>query len=66
MTENQVTENQVTENQVTEKPLIESQPVNVNQLQKLLLENHPQSEHLEHLIQNQTPQNEKRVFKTIY
>ena len=54
------------ENQVTEKLLIESQPLNVNQRPKLSLKNHRRLERLEHLIQNQTAQNVKRAFKTIY
>ena len=56
----------MTENQVTEKPLIENLLVNVNRLQKLSLKNHPRLERLDHLIQNQTAQNVKRAFKTIY
>ena len=51
---------------MTEKQLIENRLVNVNQLRKLSLKNHLQSERLEPLIQNQIPQSVKRVFKEIY
>ena len=59
-------ENQARESQVTEKLLIESQPLNVNQLPKLSLKNHRRLERLEPLIQNQILQNVKHAFKLIY
>ena len=59
-------ENQARESQVTEKLLIESQPLNVNQLPKLSLKNHRRLEPLEHRTQNQIQQNVKRAFKAIY
>jgi len=51
---------------VTEKLPIESQLLNVNQLQKLSLKNHRRLERLEHRTQNQILQNVKHAFKIIY
>jgi hypothetical protein len=44
----------VIESLATEKPLIESQALNENQLQKLSLKNQRRLEHLGRLIQKQT------------
>ena len=45
------------------KRVIESQTLNVNRLQKLLVKNHQRFEHLEHLTQNPHQQKEKRAHK---
>ena len=45
------------------KRVIESQPLNVNQLQKLLPKSHQRFEHLEHQTQNPHQQKEKRALK---
>ena len=56
----------VIENQVTGKQVIESLLPNANLRQKRLLKSQPRLEHLELLIQNQSHQNVKHAFKTIY